>query len=201
MRTSDIKKEEQTKGEIIAAAQKILRVYGFDKTTMEDIARASGKGKSSLYYYYKSREELFFAVAMKEMADLQAKVDVTVAARKTSAEKLRALLIERCRGIKSKMVLYSVLLKESDKYIDLFNKIQQANHKIEMESVTKIVADGVGRGEFKGIKKQDIPSLAMMSMLIWHGLALNIIVSGEVPPTSLKIERMADVFIRGLIQY
>ena len=200
MRTSDIKKEEQTKGEIIAAAQKILRVYGFDKTTMEDIARASGKGKSSLYYYYKSREELFFAVAMKEMADLQAKVDQAVAARKTFADKLRTLLIERCHGIKSKMVLYSVLLKESDKYIDLFDKIQRASHKIEMESVTQIVADGINAGEFKGIKKQDITSLALMSMLIWRGLALNIIVSGEVPPTSLKIERMADVFIRGLAQ-
>ncbi len=198
MRTPDIKKEEQTKAAIIAAAQKMLRVYGFDKTTMEDIARAACKGKSSLYYYYESREEIFFAAAQKEMDDLQKKVQNAVDKCKTPPEKLRALLLTRYYGIKSMMVLYSVLLKESTKYIDLFNKIQIMSHNMEFETITAVVNEGIESGEFKSIKKSEVSSLAHIAMLLWRGMAANIIITGEIPSKSLKVETVVDIFVRGL---
>ncbi|OYW78704.1 MAG: TetR family transcriptional regulator, partial [Sphingobacteriia bacterium 32-37-4] len=45
-------KEEIFKEDIIREAQKLFQAYGLKKTTMEDIAKALGKGKSTLYYYY-----------------------------------------------------------------------------------------------------------------------------------------------------
>lgn len=198
MRTTDIKKEEQTKASIIKAAQKMVRAYGFDKTTMEDIARACCMGKSSLYYYYKSREEIFLATAVTEMNDLQKKVESAVAKCKTPQEKLRTLLLTRYYGIKSKMLLYSVLLKESTKYMDLVKKVQNSSHKIEIDSITMIVTQGIEQGVFKSVKKNEVQSLAVIAMLLWRGLASDIIISGEIPPASLKIETMVDAFVRGL---
>lgn len=198
MRTADIKKEEQTKAAIIQAAQKMIRAYGFDKTTMEDIARACSMGKSSLYYYYKSREEIFLATAFAEMNELQKKVDTAVAKCKTPQEKFRTLLLTRYYGIKSMMILYSVLLKESTKYIDLVKKVQNTSHKMEIDSITKIVEEGMAQGAFKSVKKGEVHSLAAISMVLWRGLAANIIISGEIPPKSLKIESMVDAFVRGL---
>lgn len=198
MRKADIKKEEQTRAAIIKAAQKMIREYGFDKTTMEDIAHACYMGKSSLYYYYKSREDIFFATAMKEMEDLQRKVDIAVSKCSTPQEKLRTLLITRYYGIKSMMLLYSVLLKESTSYINLMKKVQTISHKLEIDSITEVVCEGIEQGVFKSIKKQEVRSLALMAMMLWRGMASNIIVSGEVPPKSLKIETMVDAFVRGL---
>ena len=53
MYSSKITKEEQLREESITAAQKLFQQYGLHKTTMEDIAKAMGRGKSTLYYYYK----------------------------------------------------------------------------------------------------------------------------------------------------
>lgn len=198
MRKPDINKELKTRTVIIAAAQKMLRQYGFDKTTMEDIARGACMGKSSLYYYYKSREEIFYAAAQKEMEELQKKVDRAVAKENTPSKKLRALILGRYHGIKSMMLLYSVLLKESTKYIDLFNRIQATSHKLEEDAITAIFEDGVKAGEFTGIQKKDIPSLAHMAMLLWRGMAANIIVTGEIPGKNMNIESIVDVFTRGL---
>jgi AcrR family transcriptional regulator len=50
-------KEEIFKEDIIREAQKLFQTYGLKKTTMEDIAKALGKGKSTLYYYYQSKEQ------------------------------------------------------------------------------------------------------------------------------------------------
>ena len=51
-----------SKQQIIEAAGVIFERYGFKKTTMDDIAYAAGKGKSSLYYYFKNKEQVFEAV-------------------------------------------------------------------------------------------------------------------------------------------
>lgn len=62
-----IVKDDIVKADILKAAEKLFQQFGLRKTTMEDIAKAMGKGKSTLYYYYNNKEEIFDAVVMKEM--------------------------------------------------------------------------------------------------------------------------------------
>lgn len=47
-------KDELLKEKILTGADMLFQKYGLTKTTMEDIAREAGKGKSTLYYYFKS---------------------------------------------------------------------------------------------------------------------------------------------------
>ena len=60
-----VNKEEYRK-KIIKTAGQIFSRYGFKKTTMEEIAKALKIGKSSIYYYYQSKEEIFEAVVLNE---------------------------------------------------------------------------------------------------------------------------------------
>ncbi|MBN1821426.1 MAG: helix-turn-helix transcriptional regulator, partial [Prolixibacteraceae bacterium] len=43
---------EKIKNKIIKVAQETFKKYGYRKTTMDEIAFAASKGKSSLYYYF-----------------------------------------------------------------------------------------------------------------------------------------------------
>ncbi len=51
----------------MAVAAKMFGKYGFQKTTVDEIARAAHKAKGSVYYYFKSKEELFLAVVTQEI--------------------------------------------------------------------------------------------------------------------------------------
>ena len=53
-----LNKDEIIKAKILEGADKLFQKYGLGKTTMEDIAKDAGKGKSTLYYYFKSKEEI-----------------------------------------------------------------------------------------------------------------------------------------------
>ena len=55
-------KKEQTKEKIRAAAYKCVARYGFEKTTLDDIAKEVGLNKASLYYYYKNKEDIFLEI-------------------------------------------------------------------------------------------------------------------------------------------
>ncbi|WP_163569887.1 helix-turn-helix domain-containing protein [Fodinicola feengrottensis] len=49
-----------------AAAELIVR-WGYDKTTIEDIARARrGRAKGTIYLHWKTREDLFIALLRRE---------------------------------------------------------------------------------------------------------------------------------------
>ena len=54
--------------QIIKVAQKRFGQYGFEKTTMNEIASDLNMCKGSLYYYFPDKEHLYIAVAKKEHA-------------------------------------------------------------------------------------------------------------------------------------
>jgi AcrR family transcriptional regulator len=55
-----------TEKRIRQAAIRVVLEYGFDKTTMEDIAREAGVARSTIYTKWKTKEELFTAVLKRE---------------------------------------------------------------------------------------------------------------------------------------
>jgi TetR/AcrR family acrAB operon transcriptional repressor len=51
---------------IFDAAAELIAHYGFDKTTMDDIARTAGVSKGALYLHFKSKDDLFEALLLQE---------------------------------------------------------------------------------------------------------------------------------------
>jgi AcrR family transcriptional regulator len=56
------KPDDSIQEEILRAAIRLYRKYGPAKVTMDEVANATGRSRTSLYYYYKNREEIFQAV-------------------------------------------------------------------------------------------------------------------------------------------
>jgi AcrR family transcriptional regulator len=52
--------------QIIEGARSIFLAQGFDAASMNDIARAAGVSKGTLYVYFQNKEELFSAIVQEE---------------------------------------------------------------------------------------------------------------------------------------
>lgn len=61
---SDNQEREQR---ILDAASDLIVHYGFDKTTVSDIANEAGISKGAIYLHFKSKDELFEALLIREM--------------------------------------------------------------------------------------------------------------------------------------
>lgn len=53
---------QSTKDQILDAASRLISVRGYHCTTLDDVLRESGVGKGNFYYYFKSKEELGYAI-------------------------------------------------------------------------------------------------------------------------------------------
>ena len=63
-----VKNPETRKAEIIKTARQLFQTRDYDKTTMQDVMVELGIAKGTIYYYFKSKEDLLDAV-IDQMAD------------------------------------------------------------------------------------------------------------------------------------
>lgn len=57
-----LKTEKPTRDHILAAASRLMALRGYRATSLDDVLRESGVGKGNFYYYFRSKEELGYAI-------------------------------------------------------------------------------------------------------------------------------------------
>jgi AcrR family transcriptional regulator len=90
---SSAKREKHQKTQhIIQAAARVFAEKGFARTVMADIANQAGIGKGTLYEYFDSKEDLFFAVFEWLAQQTEAATKVSISALGGSASERLAIL-------------------------------------------------------------------------------------------------------------
>lgn len=64
--------------EILQSALRLYRKWGPTKVTMDNVAKATGRSRSSLYYYFKNRDEIFQAVLDRIAEDVANEIRTAV---------------------------------------------------------------------------------------------------------------------------
>jgi TetR/AcrR family transcriptional regulator, repressor for uid operon len=72
----------EVKGKIVESALISFSKYGYDKTRMDDIAEAAKVSKGTLYLYFRSKEELFYAISETNILRLKEQLSTLMATRK-----------------------------------------------------------------------------------------------------------------------
>ena len=109
--------------EITETARVIFNKLGFKKTSMNDIAKSVNKKKSSIYYYFKSKEEIFSAVVLQEAKVFRTTIMQAVAKEVNPQDKLKAFVLTRMQII--------------DK-LDNFNKALKDRKLMHLEFVVRL---------------------------------------------------------------
>src|ERR1700749_4878155 len=102
-------KEDVIQEQILQAAKRLFQVHGLQKVTMDDVAREIGKGRSSLYYYYKSKEEILDAAIDVEMKDTLAELTRAIDQATTLEQKINTYFITRLKLSKKRTVFYNMI--------------------------------------------------------------------------------------------
>lgn len=142
-------KDSDVQARIIGAAKTLFGRFGFKKTSLADIATEARMGKSSLYHYFPSKEELFRAVVIEEMGILSQRVREAVAKEDGPEAKLKTFVLTRMRATRELANAYATLHEE---YLDQFGfveRVREQSFQAEVEMIRSILEEGVQAGEFE----------------------------------------------------
>ena len=87
------REREMRRQQIMVAAKRVFTQKGYEKSTMEDIAREAELSPGTLYLYFKSKDELYASLCLRVLRFINVKVDHVISAQDLGyAEKQRGLL-------------------------------------------------------------------------------------------------------------
>jgi AcrR family transcriptional regulator len=86
---------EDVRDLILDAAERLLSRYGYDKMTMEDLAREVGVAKGTLYLHFPSKEEVVLSRIDRMVDRLTTELRAVAASQRDPAAKLRDMLVLR----------------------------------------------------------------------------------------------------------
>jgi len=155
-----VNKEEVRKKIIISAGQ-IFSHYGFKKTTMDEIAKALKIGKSSIYYYFESKEKIFEAVINHEANILRNELTKAIKSVESPVDKMKNYVFVRMKSFEKLANYYNAIF---DKNLDHFDFIETIREKYDLEE------------------------LAILRLLLWHGSRGKVFVVANSEYTALAIQ-------------
>lgn len=141
-------KKDQNRESILKIAREIFSKYGYKKTTLDDIANAVRKGKSSLYYYFKSKEDLFQAVIMKEVDILAHELEIVINRNTDPVDKLRDYILTKLATFRGLANFYHAI--ENDvTAVGFIDEIKLRYEQDEIRMIKRILIEGVRKNEFE----------------------------------------------------
>ena len=138
----------KTRQTLVEVARKLFAKNGLESTTMNDIAVASGKGRRTLYTYFKNKDDIYSAVIASELERLSDKLDEVAAKKIRPQDKIIELIYTHLNMIKETVVRNGNLRAEFFRNIWTVEKIRKNFDEDEIDLFRKVYAEGKADGEF-----------------------------------------------------
>jgi len=195
---NDRRKEYNTmRNKFTEFARELFGRYGFKKTTMDDIARAAGKTKSSIYYYFKNKEEILQAVAHIEIRKGIDELLKAVSTKKSADEKLAAYIRARIYAKQSIASFYRFIGEEYFENYRFIVKIRVELDKEEFAIIGNILKEGIKQKVFS---IRDANLAAMNLLNIFKGLEYYYLNTKDSKKLQKEVDSMITLFLQGLLR-
>jgi len=138
-----------TREQIISAASVAFSKFGYKKTTLDDIALLTNRGKTGIYYYFKSKDDIFREVIRKEAEIIKVKLSKSLANKKTPVVKLTSYIHNRMDAFEKLGNYYSAMKHELMEHLHFINLNRVDFDVTEIEIISSILTEGVEKGSFQ----------------------------------------------------
>ena len=191
MSLSERKKEERRLRQelILKGALEVFKSKGIEGSTMDEIAIQSGFGKATLYYYFKSKEDVFSAILTSGWQKIWSDLEPIIAPEHSSPrETFINVLLKIAENVRSHPGLYEFLFnvpKQVSFETTDWKKYQDRIYSV----IFTLIEDGIKVGEFPDTK----PKVLFKAL---GGLFMGLVLMGNDKKVSKKdVEQMLNELI------
>jgi AcrR family transcriptional regulator len=190
-----INKEEFRKKIILIAGQ-IFSHYGFKKTTMDEIAMGLKMGKSSIYYYFESKEDIFEAVVLHEANVLRNELTTAIKSVDSPIEKMRNYVFVRMKSFEKLSNYYNAIFDKNLAHFEFIERIREKYDREEIAILRLILYDGVRKKVFN-VKNSEYTALAIQTTL--KGLEVPLFWEKREVNIDQRLKAILDVLFYGIV--
>jgi AcrR family transcriptional regulator len=188
--------KQEKKEQIMQVAFKTIKKYGIKRVTLEDIAHASGMAKTSIYYYFPSKNALISATITHFSDTILDQIDLVVKSKQSPEQKLLLSWKIIFSNIKESGYFLNMDNNTMTKMVslarDLINKFQEEYQKL----TRKILLEGKKAGVFQ---VDDIDLWALFLSVGLMGIIENKNTQEQIIKDDKIVEKMGKLLLNGLL--
>ena len=184
-----IEEREARKQRILKGALEVFKSNGLEGATMDQIAQQSGFGKATLYYYFRSKEDVFSAILEDGWENIWESLEPIIADDDGARNSFIKLLIKIAEIAQSRPGLFEFLFN-APKTIKLEKQPwKEYQHRL-YGVIQGLLEDGVKAGEFPKIN----PELMFKAL---GGLFMGLVFMGDKkePVSEKDVEKLLNQLI------
>jgi len=183
---------DRRRHEIFGATVHLFFEKGFRETSMREIAESAGMGKSSLYDYFKTKDEILLWAVEDELLDLTVAAQAIVSQPTPAIERLRQVMKIHLDYLVSSKEFYLKLSFEVQRLdIESQKRIQVKRHAYQ-DMIRKLIDAGIREGTFR-----PVDSLLVTRILI-TALTPTVFTSRPTGTPQEMLQEAFDVIMKGI---
>ena len=189
--------KEEVRNRIILSAGQLFSRNGFNRTTLNEIAEATNMGKSSIYYYFKSKEEIFRAVVLYEANTLRSDLTKAIKSVESPVDKMRSYVFVRMKSFEKLSNYYNAIF---DKNLDHFHFIESIREKYDREelAILRLILYHGAREKVFNIINSEYTAMAVQTTL--KGLEVPLFWKKKELNIESRLNAILDVLFHGIVK-
>jgi len=188
---------EIRKNQILDAATKVFVRQGFQHARMDDIVEESGLSKGTLYWYFKSKEDIINAILRRLFTGDLENLENLVQAEGTASERLVQLTNDRVIGLKRMSSLVPIIfdfyaVAVHQQWVQQFIGEYFKHFRTLLED---LIQQGIDTGEFRPV---NTTKAAISLASLYEGLTLHWLMDPQTVQWEILSENSIPMLLDGL---
>jgi TetR/AcrR family transcriptional regulator, cholesterol catabolism regulator len=182
----------QRRKEIFSAAVHLFVSNGFNETSMREIAEAARVGKSTLYDYYKNKDEILLSYFEDEIQNITRRAVEIKQQDHPAIQKLRLVMQAQLEYLLANKATYMRLTAEAQRLsLDSQVRLQASRHAYQ-DLICKLIKAGIEEGAFRPVD----PFLSMR--IILATLAPVVFTTRPTASPQEMLDTSLDIILNGI---
>lgn len=191
--------------QIIEVARQRFGVFGYEKTTMREIARDLRISKGSLYYYFPDKEHLYKAIFSREHEVFISAITDEISRSSDPVEMLEKFIATRMELFRNLMNLSNARMDTPYMLPAFLHEIVIRNRQQEKAILIEILENGIAAGVFN---EEDPAELSDLLLDLLRGLRMIMIkertmqMSSDEPYRLMeqRTQKLTRLFIKSIVR-
>lgn len=191
-------KDQQQKKQILEAAKISFQQHGYFKTSMDDIAKQAGKSRTTVYKYYKNKDQVFEDYLLLEIQEIVNAADQAIPASASLESKLISYNFKKIEAIHARLEPYKRLISgdiESTRHYSFFREQFSKAEKVVMK---RVFQEGIAEKVIAHIPDTELDFLISVITLALRGIEQEAFLSEEDARLNERLEWLVGIMVRGL---
>lgn len=184
--------QSRRRHEIFRQVVSVFLKKGFQETSMREIAETAGLGKSTLYDYFQTKDEILLYYFEDQLDDLTAEAQKIAVQNKTADKRLREITQMHMKFLQANKSLFLKMSMEAQRLRpESQKKIQEKRHAYQ-DLLRALIDEGIREGAFRKVDSLLAARILMTSM------APVVFTSRPTGTLQEMVKETLDIFFKGI---